>query len=131
MWELHRLLHLQLLRQPYRRGSDGDGGDDGSGQLRLLDAQRLPGAQLQLDALQPQDAQRQLVFQRLQERDGGDDALALDEPQQQERDDDGGGDDDDGEELQCDDDHRDDDAVLKLNLCKWMPLLWERKYTFS
>ena len=129
MWELHRLLHLQLLRQPYRGGSDGDGGDDGSGQLRLLDAQRLPGVLQQLDALQPQDAQRQLVFQRLQERDGGDDALALDEPQQQERDDDGDG--DDGEELQCDDDHRDDDAVLKLNLCKWIPLRWGREYTFS
>ena len=103
MWELHLLLHLQLLRQPYRRGSDDGGGDDDSGQLQQPGAQRL------------QDAQRQLVFQRLQERDDGDDVLAWDELQQQERDDDGGG---GGDELQCDDDHRGDDAVLKLNLCK-------------
>ena len=127
MWELHQLLHLQLLHQPYRRDSDDDGGDDDSGQLRLLDAQLLLVLQRLPDALQPLDAQRLLVFQRLQERDGGDDVLEDDEPQQQERDDDGGG---DGDELQCDDDHR-DDAVQKLNLCKWMPLLWERKYTFS
>ena len=56
--------------------------------------------------------------------DGG--ALACDSSQQQQGDDVYG----DGDELQHDDD-RDDDAVQKLYLCKWMPLLWGRKYTFS
>ena len=112
MWEQHLLLRLRS-QHLYCYGDD--------------DAQLLPGALPLLDAqLQPDAQQLPLrggdddddgVELPLQER-GGDDGDDV-EQLPQERDDDDGRDD---ASLLCRDDDR-DDAVLKLYLCRWMPLL--------
>ena len=121
MWEPLRLQLQQLPHLPCRHDNDDGGGDDDNDQLQR------PDALLQLGALQPQDAQLLLVFLRLLERDDDGGALACDSSQQQQGDDVYG----DGDELQHDDNRDGGDVVQKLYLCKWMPLLWGRKYTFS
>ena len=103
-WEQHLLLHLQS-QHLYCYGDD--------------DALQLLGALPLLDAQQllVRDDDDDGVELPLQERDGGDDDDGVVQ-QLQERDDD----DRDDASLFCrDDDH--DGAVLKLYLCRWIPLL--------
>ena len=110
-WEQHLLLHLQS-QHLYCYGDDDA--------LQLLGALPLLDAQLQPDAQQllvRDDDDDDGVELPLQERGGDDDDDGVVQLLQ-ERDDD----DRDDASLFCrDDDH--DGAVLKLYLCRWIPLL--------
>ena len=111
-WELHLLLHLQS-QHLYCYGDD-------DAQL-LQGALPLPDAQLQPDAQQllvRDDDDDDGVELPLQERGGDDDDDGVVQLLQEHDDDDDRG---DASQLCRDDDH--DDAVLKLYLCRRMPLL--------
>ena len=110
MWELHLLLHLQS-QHLYCYGDD-----DAQlllGALPLLDAQLLPDAQQPLVRGDGGDVEQPLLERGDDDDDDGVVQLL------QERDDDDGRDDE--PQLCRDDDH--DGAVLKLYLCRRMPLL--------
>ena len=116
MWEQHLLLRL---RSQHLHCCGDDDALQLLGVLQPLDAQLLPDAQQPLVRGDGGDVEQPLL-----ERDGDGDGDGDDDDDGvvqllQERDDDDGRDDE--PQLCRDDDH--DGAVLKLYLCRWIPLL--------